>query len=67
MSTVSIYQAVVMKQALRLYKDTGIKANRMYTPRNMMAMATKITGKQFKPRDYDGAIVALSKWIEENR
>lgn len=59
------YQAVVLKAALKLYRDTGMKANRAYTPKNMMATASKITGETFKPRDYSGAIAALAKWIDD--
>jgi len=59
------YQAVVLKHALKLYRDTGMKANRLYTPKNMMAKAEKITGLKFKPRDYTGAIEALERWVDD--
>jgi len=62
----SRYQAVVVKAALRLYAKTGMKANSAYTPKNMMAVATKITGKKFKARDYLGAADALEAWIQES-
>lgn len=59
----NIYQAIVIKSALRLYAHHGIKANRAYTPSAMMRMATKITGQRFKPRDYIGAADALERWV----
>lgn len=59
---VNTYVALTMATALKPYARTGIKANRAYTPKNMMAMATKITGKTFKARDYMGAHDALREW-----
>lgn len=63
---VATYQAVALKSALRLYAKTGMKANRAYTPKNMMALAAQITGKKFKARDYDGAISSLEEWLAAN-
>ncbi len=63
----SVYQAIAIKHALILYRGTGMKANSMYTPKNMMAMAMKITGLKFKSRDYTGAIEALKVWIDQSR
>jgi len=40
--------------------------NRAYTPRNMMRVASEITGQTFKPRQYQAAIDALDQWILEN-
>jgi len=59
------YQAVIIAGALKLYARTGIKANRAYTPKNMMLMATKITGRKFKARDYMGAHDALKEWAAQ--
>lgn len=61
---VNRYQAVIIAGALKLYARTGIKANRAYTPKNMMRMATIITGKQFAARDYMGAHDALKAWAD---
>ena len=63
----SIYQAVVLKSALKLYHRTGIKANRAYTPSAMLRTAGNITGKKFKRGEYLRAMQALEVWIEENR
>ena len=57
-----IFRAVVVAKALRLYAATGIKANRAYTPKNMRAVATEVTGLKFKARDYLGAAKALEDW-----
>lgn len=59
---VSIYQAIAIETALRMYARTGMRVNRMYTPKNMMATATAITGKKFKARDYCVAADALLAW-----
>lgn len=60
-----VYQAMVIKAGLKLYHNHKIMPNRDYTPAAMMAMATLITNKKFKPRDYSGAIKELERWIEE--
>lgn len=60
-----MFQALTIKSALKLYANTGMKANRMYTPKDMMQMVHKITGVKLKPRDYHGGVAALQKWIEE--
>ena len=53
------FQMRVIASALELYARTGMKANSAYTPKNMMHMASVLTGKQFKARDYFGAAAAL--------
>lgn len=59
---IDLYRSIVIAKALRLYAKTGIKVNRDYTPKNMMAMATKLTGKKFAARDYLGAAEALEAY-----
>lgn len=61
-----LFQAMAIKSAIRVYAKTGMKVNRAYTPKNMMAMAQKITGKARKARDYQGAIDDLNDWIMAN-
>lgn len=56
------YQALCAKQGLLAIKQ-GMRLNTSYTPRNCMAVASKLTGRKFKPRDYDGAIAALEEVI----
>lgn len=60
----SIFQALVIAKALRLYSKTGIKANRMYTPTNMRLMAEKITGLRFASRDYISMATALEAYAD---
>lgn len=38
------FRATVLKQGLKLYLDHGIKANTAYTPKNMVAVAERVTG-----------------------
>lgn len=59
---ISKVRALIIASALNLYAKTGIKANRLYTPTNMMKAAREITGKQFKNRDYVGAAAALREY-----
>lgn len=63
---VNTFVAVTLKSAIKLYARTGMKANRAYTPKNMLAKASEITGKTFKARDYDGAVAALEAWLAEH-
>lgn len=56
------YQAIVIASALDLYRKTGMKANRAYTPSAMMKAASQITGRKFKARDYETAAIALREW-----
>jgi hypothetical protein len=64
-SAVNVYAAMVLAKALVLYAKTGMKVNRAYTPKNMMATAAKVTGKTFKARDYEGAAVALGAYVND--
>lgn len=45
---VSRVQFIVIRSAMRLYLNTGMKANRAFTPANMIAFAAQITGKRYK-------------------
>lgn len=62
--TVNAYVALTVARALDLYAKTGMKVNRAYTPKNMMATATKLTGQKFKARDYAGASKALRDYAQ---
>lgn len=62
-----IYQALVLKHALRLYAKTGIKVNTAYTPKNMLLTAGRITGQSFKRGQYVQAADALEAWAFEER
>lgn len=63
---IPVFVASTLRSGLKLYAATGIKPNRMWTPKAMMAKASEITGKKFKARDYAGAQAALTEWIEAN-
>ena len=59
-----IFQALTLAAALRLYDRCGLKANRHYTPSNMLGAASEITGQQFKRGQYTQAAAALDTWAE---
>jgi hypothetical protein len=40
-------QALIVRRAIILWVQSGIKANRAYTPKNMAATAGSITGKRY--------------------
>lgn len=60
----SIYQALVVKQGLKACK-IGMRLNTRYTPTNLFNMVHKITGKKFKRGQYDEAIAAIERFLEE--
>ena len=41
------YRLTVVRSAIRLYLDHGIKANRMYTPANLKHVVSGYTGKTY--------------------
>lgn len=64
-----LFQAATIKAAIKLYLDTGVHANRAYTPKAMLATATTITGYQY-PNSRIGlarAMRDLGQWIEDER
>jgi hypothetical protein len=65
---VNVFAMAVLANALRLYANTGMMANRAYTPKNMMRAASiYLGGKTFKARDYLGAADALSARVQEEK
>lgn len=62
--TPRIYQAVVIKSAIKLYARTGLRANSSYTPTAMKMTAEAITGKTFKRGDWQSMQDALQEWID---
>ena len=50
-------QVIILAGALRLYLRTGMKPNRAYTPTNMRAAASRITGVEY-PRGRKGLELA---------
>jgi hypothetical protein len=55
------FAILAVATSLEVYAKTGMKTNRAYTPRNMMAFAAKHTGIKFAARDYLGAAAALRR------
>lgn len=58
---VNVYAMTVLASGLRMYAKTGMRPNRAYTPKAMMAAAERHTGRKFKARDYEGAAQALKE------
>lgn len=63
-SEIQVAQAMVLRSAIKLYQQTGMRASRMYTPVAMIRTTEKITGKEIKKRDYAGAVAALTEFID---
>ncbi len=54
-----VFQCLTLATAIDLYANTGIKANRSYTPTSMLRTAANITGKKFKRGQFKIASDAL--------
>lgn len=63
---VQTYQAIALRQGLKLYAACGIKPNRTWTPTNMLRAAGQITGKSYKRGEYLRAAEDLATWIDAN-
>lgn len=61
------FRAKAIAIGLETWAKHKIKVNRAYTPRAMMATASKITGKTFKSTDYLGAASALRAMVDAER
>ena len=61
---VSVFRALTIARALRLYDKTGMKVNRAYTPTAMLKAAAEITGLTFKRGEYEKAAQALTLFAE---
>ena len=67
--SIEMYRMTVIRTALKLYINTGIKANRMYTPKNMLGVIEQKTGV-FYPTSKKGMLKAfedLEAWLLANR
>lgn len=62
---VNTFVLVVLKNAIKLYLGTGMKANRSYTPTNMLAKAGEFTGKTYKRGQLQLAFDDLQAKYEE--
>ncbi len=67
--SIEMYRMSVIRSALKLYIKTGMKANSMYTPSNMVQAVAQKTGKVYK-RGKNGMTEAfndLETWLIANR
>lgn len=53
------FQIITIRRAIMLYRDTGIKANRAYTPTAMKRTAENLTGLTFNRGDWTAMAAAL--------
>jgi len=61
---VSLFRAITLRAALRLYARTGIKTTRGAGPKVMLTIAKEYTGKTYKgTAKFDDAIADLDTWI----
>ena len=60
----NMFAIVVLASALKLYARTGMKANRAYTPTNMLKTATRYTGNKYKRGEYMTAYDDLRHLID---
>ena len=67
--SIEMYRMTVIRSALKLYIKTGMKANSMYTPSNMLAAISKKSGKAYKKskQGYAEAFQDVSDWLMTHR
>jgi hypothetical protein len=56
---------MAIAKAMKVWRLYKIKVNRDYTPKNMLAMANKLTNKNFRPCHFERAEWALIDRAEE--
>lgn len=64
---VDVFVMAALASGLMLYARSGLRPNRMWPPRAMMAAAERHTGQKFKARDYVGAAEALSAKVQAEK
>ena len=65
---VNVFAMAAIASGLRLYAATGMRPNRMWTPKAMMEAASQhLNGRKFKSRDYEGAAKALSERVQAEK
>lgn len=66
---VSTFAATAVIAGMRMFLATGMLANRAYTPTNMRAFTTRITGKHYarSRKGLEAAMADLTKWRDEMR
>jgi hypothetical protein len=62
---VAMYANASLAMHLRLFAETGIRPTRGVGPKQMLAMAGKVTGKTYKRSECLVAAADLSKWVQE--
>lgn len=62
---VSAYHIMALKTALKMYAKTGMKINRAYSPKNMLTVAQRITGKKYKIGQYMDAFEDLDVVLQQ--
>lgn len=60
----SLFRAITLRSALKLHK-AGIKVNRHIRNKDLFKIASSITGRTYKAKDFDAAMADLTNWIEE--
>jgi hypothetical protein len=67
--SIEMYRMTVIRSALKLYIKTGMKANSMYTPSNMLQAISKKSGKAYKKskQGYAEAFQDVSDWLNMHR
>ncbi len=65
-----VFQAMAIRRAMEFYAKTGMRVNTAYTPKNMLATAAKITGKDYgtkwNAKTAATAVADLVEWLKAN-
>jgi hypothetical protein len=60
----NLYRASMIKQGIRLHRDTGMLLTRGATITKLFGMASEYTGQKYKRGQHDLAIADMTAWID---
>lgn len=61
----NLYRAAMIKQGIKLHRDTGMILTRGATITKLFGMASEYTGKKYKRGQHNAAIADMETWIDD--
>lgn len=62
---ITYFALITLRQAIKVYAQTGMRVNNAYTPLRMKNTAERWTGRKFKRGDWTAMLEALDARIAE--
>lgn len=64
---ITLFQAITLRSALRLWAEHRMLVNRQWTPTLMLTVAGRFSGKTYKRGEHALAAEDVQKWIDAMR